>query len=212
MNFEIGGTGGVEGRTTVLSVIFLTLSIYVSSFSPVTSAIVVLLCVLRKADCLNALPLFLPFIGFFAVSSFLLGGPYHSGVMTLTTIALLLSGILVSSLPPSEFALSLSWIGVPESWAFQVALALRVFYVLKEDARHCFEAAKFEGKFPYLRAVKAFVSVSILRSVALAETLYCRSYSGKIPGVLKKPKVADYLFLVSSVLLLAFSIVWALNI
>ncbi len=202
----------VEGRTTLLSAMLLTLSVYVSCFSPYISVLAILLCVLRNVRCLKALPTFAPFLGFFALSSFFLGGLYHSLVMSLATLAMLVSGTLIAYIPSSEFALSLSWIGFPESWAIQIALALRMFRILWKDARRCFEAAKFESRVPHFRAMKAFASVSVLRSVALAETLYCRNYSGRIPGELKKPEIPDLLFLGLSAFVLLLSVAEFLHI
>ena len=198
--------GKTEGRIAVISAILITTAIYISSFSPLVSILAILICIAKDAGCVRSIPLFAPFLGLFALSSCILAGPYRSAVVTLATLAMLVPGVMVSSLTPSEFALSLSWLGIPESWAFQVALALRVFRILMADAKRCLEAARFEGRFPYFKAMKAFASVAVLRSVALAETLYCRNYSGKIPGRLRRPVLADYLFLFSAISLLILSV------
>ncbi len=189
-----------EGRTALLSAVLATLSIYVSGFSPVVS--VTVMAITLRLKNLRSLRYFTPFIALFFFSAFLLGGLKHALIMTLAVLAMLLSGLLVTSVPSTEFGKSLAYFGFPEAWAFQIALAIRMFSVLKNDARRCVEATG-----SYFKALKAFASIAVLRSVALAETLYCRNYSGKIPGELKKPELTDYITLLLLLLVFAFSII-----
>jgi len=58
----------------------------------------------------------------------------------------------------------------------------------------------------YLRALKSFSAVIVLRSVALAESLYCKGYSGKLPGELRKPSFKDFLLLLFSAIVLITSL------
>ncbi|RUM34908.1 MAG: hypothetical protein DSY33_00990 [Archaeoglobus sp.] len=198
----------VEGRIAIFSALLLTASIYISGFSLLVSALSIIISLVFCPRIIRSIILLSPMLIFFVFSSYILGGIKHSLNMSVAMLAILSSGLLVSSVPVTEFSLSLKYFGFPESWAFRIGLAIRMFEVFKEDVRRCFEASKLEcrGVHIYLRALKSFSAVIVLRSVALAESLYCKGYSGKLPGELRKPNFKDFLLLLFSAIVLITSL------
>ncbi len=196
----------VEARTAILSSLFLTSSVYVSGFSPVFSLAVFAISISVNPE-VKILKKLSPFLLYFFLSSLLLSGIYAIKA-TLALLSILTAGLIVSTVNSAEFSKALNYFGVPESWAFQVSLALRMFKILENDVARCFEASKLEysGIRVYLNTLKAFSAVAVLRSVALAEALYCKGYAGKIPGELRKPGKKDLALLTISIILFIFSI------
>ena len=190
----------VEGRTALLSALLLTASVYVSGFSVPVSIAAFLISLIFCPEIVRSLLTLLPMLAFFTISSCVLSGLKQALNMGFAMFAVLTSGLIVASVPVDEFSLSLSYFGLPERWAFQIGLAIRMLGVLKEDMKRCLEASRLEsrGFFAYLKALKAFSAVVVLRSVALAESLYCKGYSGKIAGELRKPGLKDFLLLLIS--------------
>jgi len=197
----------VEGRTALLSALLLTASVYVSGFSVPVSIAVLLISLIFCPKIVRSLLTLLPMLAFFTFSSCALSGLKQAVNMGFAMLAILTSGLMVASVSADEFSLSLCYFGLPEQWAFQIGLAIRMLGVLKEDVKRCLEASKLEHKgfFAYLKALKAFSAVVVLRSVALAESLYCKGYSGKIAGELRKPGLKDFLLLLVSSIIFVLS-------
>ncbi len=199
----------IEGRTAIVSSLLLTTSIYISGFSIYISTLVLILVFLFFPKIILNIKKFIPFLMFFFLSSFILSSLYYSIKITLSIFAILMSGLIVTNLSTSEFSKALTYFKIPESWALSVSLALRMLRVLETDICRCFEAAKLDSKSKfetYFKVLKAFTAIAVLRSVSLAEALYCKGYSGKVLGELRKPSLKDVVFLLLSIFVLILSL------
>jgi energy-coupling factor transporter transmembrane protein EcfT len=146
-----------------------------------------------------------PFIAFFGLISFVLGGFEK----TLTVIALICIGCLLYGIQPEEFSYALMFFRIPPKLAHSIAIAMRMFQILIGDFRLTSEALKvsgIKGLGYYVKLLKAFSAVTVLRAFAMAETLYSRRFDFDRRIVrCRKPKPKDWILLALSTLIFCYT-------
>lgn len=212
----ISETSDVEARTALISAALISLAIYISSFHPIISAIAIFTAILscqNPMKVVKGITASLPFLLFFAASSYFLGGDaVYTARVTFGLAALIAigSGILYGMLP-EDLTYALMYFRIPYRYASLISLAFRMFQVFIRDVAHAIEALKLSGErgFSYYRKlIKTIASIAVLRSIGISETLYSRGFnlSGRVQPRVKKLGSFDYLLLLISALILVIAI------
>ena len=213
----ISTSSNVEARTALISTAAITLSVYVSSFHPLISALAVATALaFSLTKVMKGVAASTPFLLFFAFSSYFLGGDVAYTVrITFGLVALVSvgSGILYGILP-EDLTYALMYFRIPYRYAFLMSLAFRMLQILIRDTAHAIEALKLSGESGfsyYKKLIKTIASIAVLRSIGISETLYSRGFDKvncKVKPRVRALKGADYALLAISafVLLVALTL------
>ncbi len=200
-----------DARVVMVCTPALTLALYISSFRvEVSLLIMAIACMYAGLRALKAVIIASPFLAFFAASSLLLSDATHAATTTFGLASLVALGSVLAAIPPAELSCALVYFKVPYRFAFLVSLAVRMFRVYIRDLRQAMEAMKLSGERGvaiYAKLLKAMTSIAVLRSIAIAETLYSRGFSGKAECFCRRPSRFDYLVLLFSAIVLVYSLV-----
>ncbi len=143
----------------------------------------------------------LPFIAFFAVVSLLLGGLEKLA----TVVALVCAGSLLCGVQPEKFGYALMSFGIPPRIANSIVVAMRMFQLAVRDIRMTSEALSFE-RGSYLKLLRAFTAVLVLRSIAISEVLYSRGFDfDRRITLCERPKAKDWALLSLSILVAIYT-------
>ncbi len=193
----------LEARITLISVLLLCSSLH--SFRVDVSLIVTVIAVVfSRGRVLIGLKFFIPLITLFIFWSFLLGGIDKLP----TLIALIAIGLLVMCIKPEDIAYALMYFKIPPRIAYSICIAIRLLHISLIDLRNISAVLSIEsGLSKYVKLLKALTSVLILRSYSIAESLYSRGFNLDRKVVLvRKPKLFDWLLLVSSIAVFIYSL------
>jgi len=207
----MGSETRVEARIALICAFILAIALYTSSFKPEISLLIIAIaCLSSGLKALRAIALSTPFLVFFAASSYLLrGNIIHSATMTLGFASLVAIGSVIASIPPAELSCALIYFRVPYRFAFFISLAVRMFRVYIRDLKQAGEAMKLSGEKGfalYAKLLRAMASIAVLRSVAIAETLYSRGFSGKAECFNRELSRFDCLVLLLSAFVFVYSV------
>jgi len=193
----------LEARITLVSIFLLCSSLH--SFRLDLSLIVTAIAVVfSKGRVLVGLVFSAPLIALFALWSFLLGGVEKIP----TFIGLIAVGFLVIGLKPEEIAYALMYFRIPPKIAYAICIAMRLLRISVVDLQNISAVLSIEsrGFKRYAKLLKALTSVLILRSFSIAESLYSRSFDlNKRVVLVRKPNLIDWLLLISSTTVFAYS-------
>ena len=207
---SMGPKARVEARIALVCAFILAIALYASSFKPEISLLIIAIaCLSSGLKALRAIALSIPFLIFFAASSYLLSDAIHSAIMTLGFASLVALGSVIASIPPAELSCALVYFRVPYRFAFLISLAVRMFHIYVRDLRQAGEAMKLSGEKGlalYAKLLKAMASIAVLRSVAIAETLYSRGFSSKAECFNRGLSRFDCLVLLLSAFVLVYSV------
>lgn len=195
---------GLEPRIGLISVLILCISAYSFRIDSAL-AIILLTLIFNPRKTLAGLITSIPFVIFFAFVSFILGGFEKIP----TVIALICIGCLLYGIQPEDFSYALMFFRIPPKFAHSIAIAMRMFQILIRDFKFTSETLKLSeiGGFGYyVKLLKAFSAITVLRAFAMAETLYSRKFDFSRRVVrCKKPKFKDWTLLVLSILILCYT-------
>ncbi len=180
----------IEGRCCLLSTLLLTISVYLS-ISPAVSLYVILIsAIATKGFSLKVLRLFLPLIIIFSISALLL----QNLNLTLKFVAILSCGSLVFATQQSQIAGALKFLRVPEKFISVTMLALNFFRLITWDLENMKAL-----NLPKRDLLKTLASISVLRAIGLAESLYSKCYNYRSFYEVKKVSKKDVLLVAASV-------------
>ena len=208
---SMGSEARVEARIALVCAFILAIALYASSFRvEISLLIIAIACLSSGLKALRAIALSMPFLIFFAASSYLLRGDViHSATTTLGFASLVALGSVIASVPPAELSCALVYFRVPYRFAFLISLAVRMFHMYVRDLRQAGEAMKLSGEKGfalYAKLLRAMASIAVLRSVAIAETLYSRGFSGRADCFNRELSRFDCLVLLLSAFVLVYSV------
>ena len=137
----ISSTSNIEARVALISVTLITVSIYISSFNIFISLLAVITALISCRSLqkiLKGLAASSPFLIFFVVSSYILGGDIIYAVkVTLGLIALVSAGIgILYGMHPEDLTFALVYFCFPYRYAFLVSLSFRMFQIFLRDVVH----------------------------------------------------------------------------
>jgi len=217
---------GMEERTAILTSAFLSLSV-LTSFTPAISlaALIPPLVAVRKRvfySLAAASPLLLLFFLATLLFSSLtastppspLPSPLRAAFASILAVAALVSaGTLLFTDNPSRMVAALMFFRIPFQAAFSIALAMRMLQMLMKDLENVSAILKMSetGLSYYKKLLLAITSVSVLRGIAVAETLYSRGFPGSFDYPLRRPERREIIMLLYSFLLLVYSLNSLLN-
>ncbi|OYT33780.1 hypothetical protein B6U96_14555 [Archaeoglobales archaeon ex4484_92] len=191
----------IEGRICLISVLLLSISIYVSNFNYLISSIVIaLVAILMREKVLKLLLLFVPVIFIVLISS-LLVSIEHAVITTMAFTALISTGSLVYHSDKSEIAGALLYFKIPEKIVSLLSFAVAMFPILYND----FKNIKLVQR-GYCSLVKSFISTVILRSLSFSESLYIKSFNYKAIYSSRNPGKFDIILLMLCVGIFALSV------
>ena len=194
----------LEARTTLVSVLLLCSSLH--SFRLDVSLIVTAIAIVfSQGRVLVGLKFFIPLIALFALWSFLLGGIDKLP----TLVALIAIGLLVVCIKPEDIAYALMYFRIPPKIAYSICIAIRLLHIAFVDLRNISAVLSIEsrGLKRYVKLLKAFTSLLILRSFSIAESLYSRGFDLDRKIILvRKPKIVDFILLACSICVLVYSL------
>ena len=130
----------LEPRTCLISVLILCISAY-SFRIDVALAIILLTFAINPKKTLAGLLASIPFIAFFGLISFVLGGFEK----ILTVIALICIGCLLYGIQPENFSYALMFFKIPPKFAHSIAIAMMMFQILIRDLKLTSEALRLSG-------------------------------------------------------------------
>ncbi|WP_048085442.1 energy-coupling factor transporter transmembrane component T [Archaeoglobus veneficus] len=199
-----------DARIAIACTLALTLALYISSFRiEVSLLIIAIACMYAGLRALRAVIVASPFLAFFALSSFLLrGDATHAATTTFGFASLVALGSVLAAIPPAELSCALVYFRVPYRFAFLISLAVRMFRVYVRDLKQAMEAMKLSGERKitiYAKLLKTMASIAVLRSVAIAETLYSRGFSGKAECFSRRLSRSDCLVLLFAIVVLTYA-------
>ncbi len=193
-----------EPRICLVSVLILCISAY-SFRIDVALVIIFLTFLFNPKKTLAGLLASTPFIAFFGLISFVLGGLEK----ILTVIALICIGCLLYGIQPEKFGYSLMYFRIPPKLAHSISIAMRMFQILVRDLRLTSEALRLSGVKGfeyYVKLMKAFSAITVLRAFAMAETLYSRGFNFDRRIIrCEKPKLKDWSLLLLSILIACYT-------
>ncbi len=207
-------TSDIDARIAITSVVLITLAIYISNFNPIVSISAIGIAILACRNfkkILNGLKASIPFIAFFSISSYFLSGDLiYIARISLGITALVLIGIgMLYGILPEEITKALVFFRIPYRYAFLISLAFRMFQIYVRDLIHVIEALKLSGEsglMYYKKLLKTFVSIAVLRSIAISETLYSRGFGFcDVQIEMNRVKRFDCVILILSVVVLGLS-------
>ncbi len=193
----------LEPRIGLISVLILCISAY-SFRIDVALAVIMLTLAFNPRKTLAGLFALIPFLTFFAFVSLFLGGFEKIPTM----IALVCVGCLLYGIQPEEFSYALMYFRIPPKFAHSIAIAMRMLQILIRDFRLTSEALRlsFKGFGYYIKLLKAFSAITVLRAFAMAETLYSRRFDFDRRMVrCRRPELRDWILLTLSVLILCYT-------
>jgi|GEM_PF-1171849 energy-coupling factor transport system permease protein len=220
--------GGMEERTAILTSAFLSLSVLISFIPAISFAALIppLLVVKRRVfySLAAASPLLIVFflttlllsglvisdsISDSGLNSTLLPAPLWAALTSIMAVAALISaGTLLFTDNPSRMVAALMFFRIPFQAAFSIALAMRMLQMLMRDLENVSAILKMSetGLGYYKKLLLAITSVSVLRGIAVAETLYSRGFPGNFDYPLKKPEAREVILLLYSFILFLYSL------
>ena len=195
----------LEARTTLVSVLLLCSSLH--SFRLDVSLIVTAIAIVfSRGRVLIGLKFFIPLIALFVLWSFLLGGIDKLP----TLVALIAIGLLVVCIKPEDIAYALMYFRIPPKIAYSICIAIRLLHIAFVDLRNISAVLSIEsrGLKRYVKLLKAFTSLLILRSFSIAESLYSRGFDLDRKIILvRKPKIIDWFLLSVSLFIFLWSLI-----
>lgn len=218
---------GMEERTAILVSALLSLSVLIS-FTPAISlaAFIPPLIAVRKRVFYSVVAAS-PFLLLFFLATLLfssltastphpssLSAPQQAAIASILAVAALISaGTLLFTDNPSRMVAALMFFRIPFQAAFSIALAMRMLQMLMKDLENVSAILRMSetGLKYYKKLLLAITSVSVLRGIAVAETLYSRGFPGNFDYPLRKPERREIILLLYSFLLLVYSLNSLLN-
>ncbi|MEM4496501.1 MAG: hypothetical protein QXM06_04305 [Archaeoglobaceae archaeon] len=183
----------IEGRCCLLSTILLTISVYIS-VNPIVSAYVILVSALAtRGFSFKVLKLFLPLIMVFSISALLL----QNLNLILKFVAILSCGSLVFATQQSQIAGALKFLRIPEKFISVTMLALNFFKLITWDLENMKTL-----NLPKRDLLKTLASMSVLRAIGMAESLYSKCYNYRAFYEVRKVSKRDTLLIAASILAL----------
>lgn len=193
-----------EARTCLISSFLLTFTLYTFRID-VALVVIALALAINHKRTIYCLMLSLPFLGFFCIVAFLLGG---LGKIP-TVLALICVGSFLLGVQPEKFGYALMYFRIPPKFAHSVSLAIRMFHILIEDMRRIMELLRLEelGKLEFItRLLKSLSAIAVVRALSIAEVLYSRGFDFDSRIVMcDPPKAKDYVLLLSSISILLYT-------
>jgi len=203
----------LDSRVSIISTILLTTSIYLSNFHVVVSILILIFITAFSKNAIFGILASIPFLILFSISITFFGG----NLLVVLAIAALISigsGILYGT-NIEELRKALIYFKVPKKVAFILSLAFRMFYIYIKDLRNISEilALNEVSRISYYKKMmKTFVSIAILRSIAIAEAIYSKDLKFDANFDMKfKMKRKDTILLIFSLSTLAISIFFGFN-
>ncbi|MCS7121895.1 MAG: hypothetical protein NZ895_04775 [Archaeoglobaceae archaeon] len=154
---------------------------------------------LTKGYSLRLLRILSPLLIFFAISL-----PFYPEVwkLALLFISIISAGSLIFASTTSQISAALLYFKVPEKFVSVVNLSLNFLQLLLWDLENIKEVQRSR-----IEIIKVLTSLSILRALGLAETLYSKCYSYKTIFYTKKPGFRDLLIFATVLLIVIVSII-----
>ena len=205
-------TCGLDGRIALISALILTVSIFISKFNVFISISIVLFILIFNRKSIYSILASLPFLALFFISIVIFGGT-ESILLSVLAMILVGSGIIYSAGTRNILAAML-YFKFPKKVALSLFLSLRLFQIYIQDLKNVSEILSLsgDGKLSYYRKLlKTFVSVAILRCVAISETIYSRDIDFEMI-IEFKPNKKDYFLLAFSIAIVVVSVLLRLNI
>jgi hypothetical protein len=221
--------GGMEERTAILTSAFLSFSVLISFAPAVSIAALVPPLIVVKRRVFYSLVAASPLLIIFFFSSLLLSSlsefvppstplrlpaPLLAALASILAVAALISaGTLLFTDNSSRMVAALMFFRIPFQAAFSIALAMRMLQMLMRDLENVSAILKMSetGLSYYKKLLLAITSVSVLRGIAVGETLYSRGFPGSFDYPLKKPERKEVILLLYSLGLLLYSLNPLLN-
>jgi len=208
--------GGMEERMAILTSAFLSLSVLIS-FTPATSiAALIPPLIAVKRRVFYSVAAASPLLIVFFLTTFLLSGltasksaPLLAAFTSILAVAALISaGTLLFTDNPSRMVAALMFFRIPFQAAFSIALAMRMLQMLMRDLENVSAILKMSetGFAYYKKLLLAVTSVSVLRGIAVAETLYSRGFPGNFDYSLKRPEIKEAVLLLYSLILFLYAL------
>uniref|UniRef100_A0A7C4W3Q8 Energy-coupling factor transporter transmembrane protein EcfT n=1 Tax=Geoglobus ahangari TaxID=113653 RepID=A0A7C4W3Q8_9EURY len=193
--------GDLEGRSSLISVFLLSLSVYISGFSLVICSLALMITVyFTKGRSLKTVTAFAPFYVLIMISGFFFDIGYAIKV-TIAFATLLSVGTLIYSSKIEEIAGALIFFRFPKKLVSTIQLAVSIFPLLVNDLKEISEVIDARGLEYYKKILKAFVSTSILRALSISEALFSKNFNYNPIYEIRSPKRKDITLLLLSLLL-----------
>ncbi|RLI76992.1 hypothetical protein DRP05_11555 [Archaeoglobales archaeon] len=199
---------GLNGRIAILAVFMFTVSIYTSGFNPIISTLISIFILVFSRSSIYGIIASIPFLILFSVSILFFGGDLKI-VLAIIALITIGSGILYG-VDVEELRSALVYFKIPKKIVFTLFLAFRMFQIYVRDLKNISEVLSLSetGLSYYTKLMKTFISVIVLRSIAISETLYSRNLQFDFYVDYKdcKFKKRDYILLAFSTFVLTLAI------
>lgn len=196
--------GRREGRTSLISAMILSVSVYLSSMAlEVSIAAIVLAATITTGRSLKVLKAFLPFYAFFAITAIFFG--FQAIKSLLAFMAVLSAGTLLYSTNSKEIAGALLFFRVPQRAVSIISLGISMLPLILNDFNNIKQIYRSKGIKGYYRLLKAFTSTTVLRAISISESLYSKNFNYKAMAKTRQPDLKDFTVMLLSVLILIYS-------
>ncbi len=194
----------LEPRIAIVSMIIICISLYSFRIDVAIIAFIIAL-IFSRGRILFGIFTLLPLISLFVLFSAVFGGIKKIPAM----ISLFSIGFLIIGIHPEEIAYALMYFRFPPSFCYYVCISMRLLRVIARDLEYVSDCMRLEGirgfRY-YLKILKALATISVLRSISIAESMYSRGIDlGRRIVIVKNPGAKDLALLTSSILLLLWS-------